>query len=69
LLHCCISTSKLYTVFIVINTVCTLMYVFQDLLPSEEHVLVARNLVKLLHYFADSTVGDLSAMDKLKRFV
>jgi sphingomyelin phosphodiesterase 4 len=45
------------------------MCVFQDLLPSEEHVRVVRNLVKHLHYFANSTVGDLSAMDELKRFV
>jgi len=68
LLHCWISTSKLYS-FIVVNTVCILMCVFQDLLPSEEHVRVVRNLVKHLHYFANSTVGDLSAMDELKRFV
>jgi hypothetical protein len=60
---------KIIHSFIVVNTVCIIMCVFQDLLPSEEHVRVVRNLVKHLHYFANSTVGDLSAMDELKRFV
>jgi sphingomyelin phosphodiesterase 4 len=41
----------------------------RDLLPSEEHIRVVRNLVKHLHYFANSTVGDLSAMDELKRII
>jgi len=60
---------KLVHSFIFVNTVFILMCVFQDLLPSEEHIRVVRNLVKHLHYFANSTVGDLSAMDELKRFV
>jgi len=60
---------KILHSFIVIITVFILMCAFQDLLPSEEHVRVVRNLVKHLHYFANSTVGDLSAMDELKRFV
>ncbi|XP_023727269.1 sphingomyelin phosphodiesterase 4 isoform X8 [Cryptotermes secundus] len=42
---------------------------YPDLLPSEEHIRVVRNLVKHLHYFANSTVGDLSAMDELKRII
>jgi len=45
------------------------MCVAQDLLPSVEHIRVVRNLVKHLHYFANSTLGDLSAMDELKRWV
>ncbi|XP_069703883.1 sphingomyelin phosphodiesterase 4 isoform X2 [Periplaneta americana] len=42
---------------------------YPDLLPSVEHIRVVRSLVKHLHYFANSTVGDLSAMDELKRII
>ncbi|KDR21935.1 Sphingomyelin phosphodiesterase 4 [Zootermopsis nevadensis] len=42
---------------------------YPDLLPSVEHIRVVRNLVKHLHYFANSIIGDLSAMDELKRII
>ncbi|KAJ9593786.1 hypothetical protein L9F63_027571, partial [Diploptera punctata] len=33
------------------------------------HIRVVRNLIKHLHYFANSILGDMSAMDELKRII
>ncbi|PSN42218.1 hypothetical protein C0J52_11255 [Blattella germanica] len=41
----------------------------RDFLPTIEHIRVVRNLIKHLHYFASSIVGDMSAMDELKRII
>ncbi|XP_067005119.2 sphingomyelin phosphodiesterase 4 [Anabrus simplex] len=37
--------------------------------PSVDHVRVVRTMVKHYHYFANSAVGDMSALDALKRIV
>ncbi|XP_046389707.1 sphingomyelin phosphodiesterase 4 [Ischnura elegans] len=41
----------------------------QDFLPSAEHIRVIRNMIKHFHYFSNSSTGDMSAMDELKRVV
>ncbi|XP_034252630.1 sphingomyelin phosphodiesterase 4 isoform X2 [Thrips palmi] len=42
---------------------------YPELLPSGEHIRVVRNLIKHLHYFSNSVIGDQSAMDELRRII